>query len=274
MKLIIMTDMEGCAGVLNFTDWVYPQGRYYEQGKAILTREVNAAIRGFRENGAGEILVLDGHGFGGLDLMRLDESVFYQRGFPGPYPIGISGEYDAIAWVGQHAKSGTPFAHMAHTSSLDVLDLRVNGRSVGEFGMSAYISAALGVKPLLACGDLALCREASELCPHIYTAWVKKGMDPGSGDECTPQEYEARNLSAIHLHPAAAERKIYEAACLAARAFAADPGAFSVPPLHGPYTVEIDYRANCPGVSTGKRYRHEEDLIAALNLSWEDCAAP
>ena len=25
-------------------------------------------------------------------------------------------------------------------------------------------------------------------------------MDPGSGDECTPQEYEARNLSAIHLH--------------------------------------------------------------------------
>ena len=127
MKLIIMTDMEGCAGVLNFTDWVYPQGRYYEQGKAILTREVNAAIRGFRENGADEILVLDGHGFGGLDLMRLDESVFYQRGFPGPYPIGISGEYDAIAWVGQHAKSGTPFAHMAHTSSLDVLDLRVNG---------------------------------------------------------------------------------------------------------------------------------------------------
>ncbi len=74
--------------------------------------------------------------------------------------------------------------------------------------------------------------------------------------------------------PAAAERKIYEAACLAARAFAVDPRPFSLPPLHGPYSVEIDYRANFPGVSASKRYRHEEDLIAALNLSWEDYTAP
>lgn len=272
MKLIIMTDMEGCAGVLNFTDWVYPQGRYYEQGKALLTREVNAAIQGFRENGADQILVLDGHGFGGLDLMQLDENVLYQRGFPGPYPIGISEEYDAIAWVGQHAKSGTPFAHMAHTSSTDVLDLRINGRSMGEFGMSAYLSAALGVKPLLACGDLALCQEAQQLCPHIHTAWVKRGLDAGSGDECTPSAYEGRNLSAIHLHPVAAERKIYEAACQAARTFVDCPELFDLAPLPGPFTVEIDYRSNYPGVHARKCYRHEENLIAALNLSWVDQA--
>lgn len=270
MRLIIMTDMEGCAGVLNFPDWVYPGGRYYEQGKALLTQEVNAAIRGFREGGAEEILVLDGHGFGGLDLVQLDENVLYQRGFPGPYPIGINDRYDAIAWVGQHAMAGTPFAHMAHTSALNVRAMRINGAAVGEFGMCALMAASMGVRPLLACGDRALCREAEALCPRIHTVWVKEGLDPGTGDECTPEEYERRNLSAIHLHPAAARRKIYEGALQAAQAFRDHPEDFYLPPLQPPFTVELDYRTEYPGVTARKTYHHPQDLIAALNLSWED----
>ena len=38
-----MTDMEGVAGILNFQDWAFNDGRYYDKGKRLLTEEVNAA---------------------------------------------------------------------------------------------------------------------------------------------------------------------------------------------------------------------------------------
>ena len=51
MRLFLITDMEGCAGVLNSTDWCFPGGRCYETGRMLLTEEVNAAVRGFLEHG-------------------------------------------------------------------------------------------------------------------------------------------------------------------------------------------------------------------------------
>lgn len=45
MKIMIMTDMEGVAGILNHDDWVQPSGRFYEKGIRLLTGEVNAAVR-------------------------------------------------------------------------------------------------------------------------------------------------------------------------------------------------------------------------------------
>ena len=44
MKVFLMTDLEAVAGVINFLDWCYPTGRYYDQAKELLTLEANAAI--------------------------------------------------------------------------------------------------------------------------------------------------------------------------------------------------------------------------------------
>ena len=40
MKIAIMTDCEGVAGVINSTDWIHPDSKYYEQTKVLLTEEV------------------------------------------------------------------------------------------------------------------------------------------------------------------------------------------------------------------------------------------
>ena len=71
MKIYVMTDMEGVAGIQNSPDWCRPpapesSGRYYDLGKELLTREVNAAVEGLFEGGATEVLVADGHGPGGI----------------------------------------------------------------------------------------------------------------------------------------------------------------------------------------------------------------
>ena len=270
MRLVMVTDMEGVAGVNNFHDWVFPGGLWYDVGRQLLTEEVNAAIRGFMDNGFDEVLVLDAHGHGGVNILQLDERALYQRGWVGPYPMGITDRFDALAFVGQHAKAGTPFAHLAHTSSLNVLDQRVNGISIGEFGMTVFMAASLGVAPIFGSGDKAFCAEAQALCPNIHTACVKEGLMPGSGYECSTAEYYERNIAAVQMQPLAARKKIYEGAAAAARDFAADPGKFRVEPLQPPFNVEIDYRTDQRGVPATYSYTHDTDIIAAFNRSWNE----
>ena len=116
MKIMIMTDMEGVAGVQNAEQWLTPECRYYETGRKLLTLEVNAAIEGFLAGGATEIVVADGHGAGAINIELLDSRAQLERGWATgwPGPSLLSGNFDAVAWVGQHAKAGTPHAHLAH----------------------------------------------------------------------------------------------------------------------------------------------------------------
>ncbi len=66
MKVLMMTDLEGVAGVVTFEQDSYSDGKYYETAKRLLTAEVNAAVDGLMAAGAEEVLVIDGHGPGGI----------------------------------------------------------------------------------------------------------------------------------------------------------------------------------------------------------------
>ena len=70
MKVLLMTDMEGVAGVKNSEDWCMPDSRFYSVGCRLLTLEVNAAVEGFFAGGATYVQVADGHGAGGILVCR------------------------------------------------------------------------------------------------------------------------------------------------------------------------------------------------------------
>ena len=265
-KIYIMTDMEGISGVINFEDWVVPGGCYYERGKQFTTEQVNAAIEGFILGGADEIDVIDGHGSGGIDISLLDPRVSYIRGTNGPYPFALSETYDGIAWIGQHAKAGTPYAHLAHTGSFNVAQYRINGISVGEFGTIAFLAASFNVTPFFATGDVAFCAEARSLCPDIRTVSVKQGLDPETGDNFTTDEYSRQGLGAKHIAPALACKRIQEAA---KEAVAALPLMQKKPltPLSAPYELKIDYRTDKPGEYKKVIYKHPDSLVDLLNNS-------
>ncbi len=44
MKLYLMTDLEGVAGVLDFEEWTGPGNLHYQTARELLTHEVNAAF--------------------------------------------------------------------------------------------------------------------------------------------------------------------------------------------------------------------------------------
>lgn len=262
MKLYIVTDMEGVCGVLDHDNWVVRGGAHYEEGKRLLTRETNAAIEGFLAAGATEISVLDGHGAGGIEKALLDRRAELIRGVPAPF--GLDAGFDAIAWVGQHAKAGAEYAHIPHTQWFDYVDLAVNGISIGEFGQMAMIAAAMGVRAIFGAGDEAFCREAEALAPGIGTVSVKRGLTAGSGDECDCGQYRLRNLAAEHLDPAEAECRIRSGAKRALERFARERENFRLAAPAPPYVKRARFRPNGCDPAFETRQEHPDDLIGLI----------
>ena len=266
MKLFLMTDLEGVAGVLSGRDWLYPEGRYYENARRLLTAQANAAIEGFAAGGFDQVLVADGHGAGGLDPELLDPRARLIRGWARPpYPFGLDASFDALGFVGQHAKAGTPFSHLTHTGWFNVLDQDVNGRSIGEFGESALCAGELGIPVIFSNGEKALCEESEALTPWAVTASVLEGTIGGTGDDLSGEAYEHFHEGAIHLHPTVACEIIRERAKRAAARFHEDRDAFKPLALKPPYRltrVLRPYRGQ-PGQTLVTE--HPSSIIALLN---------
>ncbi len=263
MKLFIMTDQEGVAGVLNSRDYGSPDSRYYELAKDLLTAEVNAAIEGFFAAGATEILVADGHGSGSIHPLQLDPRAELLWGFPCGYPYLLDASFQFIAWVGQHAMSRTPLAHLAHTGSFAKFEYRINGTPVGEFGQQAMAASELGVRAIFGAGDRAFCQEAGALVPGIETVAVKRGTMPGAGDECTAEQYAVRNVHAIHWHPQRARRAIRDGAERALARAARE--SFGLIPLRAPFEMVRQFRATAQRPACEIRGTHPASVIALLN---------
>ncbi len=262
MKIYIMTDCEGVAGVLNSRDWGHSDGRYYDVAKELLTREVNAAIAGFAAAGADEFLVCDGHGTGAINPVLLDERAELLHGLMNGYPYELDKSYDAIAWVGQHAMSRTPEAHLAHTGSMRKFEYTVNGIPVGEFGQLAMCASELGVRSIFGSGDRAFCAEAQALVPGIVAVEVKRGTKLGRGDECDAEQYAARNVNAIHMHPMRAREKIRMGAEKALRRFRSET--FGIIPLHPPFEMIKRFRATGDLPPALVKGSHPSSVIALL----------
>ena len=266
MKIILMTDMEGVAGVLNHDDWVLPGGRFYDQGRRLLTAETNAAVAGLCAGGATEVVVVDGHGAGGIDPEMLDARAMLLRGWgANPYPFGLDATFDGMACVGQHAKAGTPFSHITHTGWFDVVDVAINGVSVGEYGEWALCGMELGVPFILACGEEAFAREAEALTPGVVTAAVKRGTMPDGLDQMDENEYRKAKLGALHLAPVAARRLIRAAAAKAARRLKTRPGSFHHTGLKPPYRCITRFRREGNKPARTVERRHPSSIIGLLN---------
>ena len=267
MKIYVMTDLEGVAGLLNFADWCTPESRYYETAKEMLTREVNACVDALFAGGATSITAADGHGKGAINPLLLDPRVELMRGWPTGWPLLLDDTYDAVAWVGQHAKAGTEHAHLAHTQSFGYLDLSVNGVSIGEFGQFAMCASELGVRAIFLSGDRAACLEAQQLVPGIETVEVKRGTTPGTGDELDVRSYAQRNLGAVHLHPEKARAAIRDGAAQAiARAQQEDFGIIRLAP---PFERVARFRAGDDLPASIACERHPSSVIALMNMPFK-----
>ena len=196
MKIFMGTDMEGVAGIVSFTDQSFPDGRYYDAGKKLVTAEINAAVDGLLEGGVEDVLVIDGHGAGAISFEDLHPSAKLLHGRPAaPRPVRdpIVAEYDACVMIGQHAMAGVSTSNQNHTQSSRTIDYyKLNGKLIGEIAQFALYQGNLGLPMIFLSGEEDACREAEDLIPGVTTASVKKGLSRGSAISLSAVEARRR----------------------------------------------------------------------------------
>lgn len=186
----ISADMEGVVGAVT-GEQLGPGGFEYERTRRFMTREVLAAIDAAREAGATRILVSDSHGNGqNLLIDELPADVEVVRSWPRPLMMmeGIDSTFDAAILLGYHAGTTNPEGVRAHTlSSARLTDVRLNGRSMPEAGISAAIAGHFGVPVVMVSGDEAAVEEARALLGDIEGAVVKRSYSFHSARTLTPE---------------------------------------------------------------------------------------
>ncbi|MEU7647022.1 M55 family metallopeptidase [Streptomyces huasconensis] len=245
MKILISADMEGATGVTWPAD-VLPGTAQWERCRAMFTSDVNAAVLGFFDGGADEVLVNEAHWtMRNLLLERLDERAQMLTGRHKALSMveGVQhGDVDGVAFLGYHAGAGMEGV-LAHTYLANqITGVWLDGVRASEGLLNAHVVAEYGVPVVLVTGDDLACEDALGYAPGALKVAVKDHVSRYAAVCRTP----ARTAADIR---AAAK----DAAALAVR---------HEPVAGGPFTVEVEFDAEhlamastvVPGVRrTGER---------------------
>lgn len=194
LRVFISVDMEGIGGVgtpaMTSTD-----GKDYATARELMTSEVNAVAAAVLERGPADILVNDSHGdMQNVLHTQLDPRVRYLQGNIKPFGMvqGLDSTFDAVIFVGFHARAGTADAFLAHTGSGAIAGLWVNGTEVGEGGLNALFAGSLGVPVIAASGDSAFTVEIRAMIPGVHTVATKTAVGLRSALLLHPDVVRAR----------------------------------------------------------------------------------
>lgn len=189
MKVFISIDMEGISGVCveEQTDRGHPT---YVRALEFMRADLDAALSGCVDAGAGEIVVRDAHDYcTNVDVGGLPANVSLVSGGAGPLGMmeGIDATFDAVLCLGYHAKAGTQAAVLDHTFWGIVAHAFVGDLELGELGFNAGAAGHFGVPVAFASGDDKLALEASACIPGITTVVTKEGVARHSARLLSPE---------------------------------------------------------------------------------------
>lgn len=198
MKILISADMEGATGVTWPAD-VEPGTEQWQRCRRMFTSDVNAAIGGFFDGGAEEVLVNEAHAtMRNLLLEELDDCAVMLTGRHKDLTMveGIQQpDVAGVAFVGYHAGAGRDGV-LAHTYLPNsITGVRVNGEQASEGRLNALVAAEYGVPVILVTGDDVTCADAGTYAPQAQTSAVKTWVSRYSAI-CRPPRVTAAAIRA------------------------------------------------------------------------------
>ncbi len=203
LKVFISVDMEGISGLINW-DETSQGGPDYPLFRKLMTEEANAAIEGAMHAGATEIVVRDAHDSARNilpDLLRPEARLIREWNGPLSMMEGLDKTFDAVVFIGNHARAGTPNAVLKHTMSLGLFDVILNGVRLPEAAWNAAIAGFFDVPVVFLSGDSAICNQIKEIIGPIETVAVKDGIGKAAS-MIHPLEVPGDDQSGRHVGPA------------------------------------------------------------------------
>ncbi|GCE24574.1 peptide ABC transporter substrate-binding protein [Dictyobacter alpinus] len=189
MKLFLSTDFEGTSGIVAW-EQIIEGNAEYEQGRRLLTNEVNAVIAGALEVGVTDFVVNDAHhAMRNLHPQDLLGRATLITGRHKPFYMmeGLDASFDGICFVSYHGSIGAEHAILSHTYNPGAIwEVRINGEIVGESGINALVAAHYQVPIIFISGDEATAREAGTIAPQAEKIIVKQSLG---------------RFAAAHVHP-------------------------------------------------------------------------
>ena len=181
IKIYVNTDLEGISGVYKFSQTREKDTPLNIQACEYFMGDVAAVVRGLRDGGADEIVVLDGHGSQCVIPHLMEPGAKYITGRPRPGAGNLSAldsSFAGMVMVGFHAMMGTPDGVLNHTQSSKTENRYwYNGVESGELAQNALIAGYYGIPVVMVTGDEATTREAGKFFGNnIVTVPVKKGL--------------------------------------------------------------------------------------------------
>jgi D-amino peptidase len=196
MKILISADMEGATGVTWPAD-VEPGTEQWQRCRRMFTSDVNAAVAGFLDGGATEVVINEAHAtMRNLLLEDLDKRAVMLTGRHKELSMveGIqSSDVDGVAFVGYHAAAGAEGV-LAHTYLPNsITAIRVNGERASEGLLNSYVAAEFGVPVVLVTGDDRTCKDAAGYGPGVPAVAVKECVSRYAA-VCRPPEVTAEAI--------------------------------------------------------------------------------
>ncbi len=165
MRVFISTDLEGVCGVIGRPDAIVGNVILRpEIARQALANEIKACAEGLADAGADDIQVCDGHGNSdNLDIFTLPKTVSLLQCAGGiNEPIDYA-KFDAVVQLGVHGMQQSG-GYLCHTfNSHGISGMFLNGKPIGEIGISAYQAAYFGTPTIMVSGDETACEEARAL---------------------------------------------------------------------------------------------------------------
>ena len=177
MKLFLSTDFEGTSGIVAW-EQIIEGNAEYEQGRRLLTNEVNAVIEGAIAGGANEFVVNDSHHYmrnlhpqdlaGRATLITGKHKSLYMM-------EGLDASFDGVCFVSYHGSIGAERAVLSHTYNPGAIwEVRINGEIVGESGLNALVAGHYGVPIIFVSGDATTAEEARFVAPDAERVGCKR----------------------------------------------------------------------------------------------------
>ena len=205
MRVFLSFDMEGVAGIVDWSQ-CRPPGQPYEEGRALLLGEVNAAIDGALAAGATEIVCNDAHGaMANLNPELLHGRATYVSGKHKPLYMmqGCDLHTDAVLFVGYHGSISGDSSVLSHTYNPTVVSrVALNGVETGEAGINALVALTCGAPVALITGDEQTVAQGAPFFPEAVRRVVKESIT---------------RFAASSVHPSVARDLIREGAAEAVK---------------------------------------------------------
>ena len=195
INIYIMTDLEGISGIYT-EEQIEPNRSRFDEGRRLMTREINICAEACKAAGADKVIVRDVHG-GSYTMLwdQLSPAVdSVVCGWTGTNRFVGLGDCDGVILLGYHAMAGAEDALLEHTMMRHAYRrFKVNNTPFGEIGIDSAILGDYQVPVIMVSGSARACAEAKQFLTWVTTVEVKQ---------------DAADCGAVLLSPAESEKRI------------------------------------------------------------------